>query len=81
MPECDTYRDSIDELAACDGPGAGVRTALLDAYAQAETAWAQVPVEGRPAIALACVDAEKVIRGAIRNVCEPALIAKTPLEL
>ena len=72
IAECDAYRDSIYELAACDGLDDAARKAILQSYDQAETAFAQVPPESRAALADACNAATKAIRDSMQTVCHPA---------
>ncbi len=71
LPECDAYRDSIFELAQCDGLTVEARDAILDAYRQTESAWIQVPAEGRAALADACKAATDAIRTSMQTVCHP----------
>lgn len=68
---CNLYRDAVYELAYCENLPREARPVIIDAYAQAEIAWAQVPEEGRAALANACKATTEVIRLSIASVCHP----------
>lgn len=81
IDECDRYRDALYDFASCENMPSEGRKALLDAYAQAESAWAQVPEEGRAALANACKAATQAIRDSIQKVCnDTPPIETTPVE-
>ncbi|NVB84638.1 MAG: hypothetical protein HOV81_40065, partial [Kofleriaceae bacterium] len=69
ISECDLYRDSIYELASCEGIPQNARNAILDAYTQAASAWEKVPAEARVELAKACKVATDAIRDSIKSAC------------
>jgi hypothetical protein len=52
--ECGEWKDAISKLASCEKLPAQSRDALKQAYEAASTGWANVPAEGKAAVAQAC---------------------------
>ena len=60
--ECQEYGVAIKELASCAQLPQETREALLQSYAQAESAWASIPDDRRAALAAACGQARDAAR-------------------
>ena len=82
IAECDSYRDAIFELAACDALGTQTRNTILDAYTKVQGAFEQVPPEGegREALAKVCGEAAKLIRESTFDVCHPPVHRQAQVE-
>ncbi len=52
--ECDEYKAGIEKLASCDKLPPETKDTLKKAYEQAAAGWANVPAEGKAAVASAC---------------------------
>jgi hypothetical protein len=52
--ECNEYKAGIEKLASCDKLPPETKETLKKAYEQAAAGWANVPAEGKAAVASAC---------------------------
>lgn len=60
--ECNDYKAAIEKLATCDKLPQATRDALKQSYEQTSAAWANVPAEGKAALATACKSAADAVK-------------------
>lgn len=65
--ECADYKAAVDKLATCEQLPAETRESLKKAYEQTSAAWANVPAEGKAALATACKSATDAVNQSAAN--------------
>ena len=67
--ECQDWKAAVDKLASCDKMPEASRKAMKDAFDQASTAWANVPAEGKAALATSCKAGADAIMSSAKATC------------
>ncbi len=67
--ECDDWKAAVDKLASCDKMPEAQRKAMKDAFDQASAAWANVPAEGKAALAQSCKAGADAIMQSAKATC------------
>jgi hypothetical protein len=69
IAECDALGAEILRLSKCNTMPQATREAMLKAYQQSASAWANIPVDQRPTVASACKSSLDMLHDAAKTLC------------
>jgi hypothetical protein len=67
--ECGDWKAAVEKLASCDKMPEAQRKAMKDAFDQASGAWANLPAEGKAALAQSCKAGADAIMQSAKATC------------